>query len=96
MRTAFCFAFILVLTSYASAQGPEGSFNPRDAADGVFGRAGDLSGTPEERGQRIHDQTIDQQMQRIQDQQGDGAMLHEEQNYRRQHSSGYPEANSQH
>ena len=90
MKIALCFASLLLLSSAALAQdGTIGDFTARDAVDGVFGRAGDLSGTPEQRGQRIHEQTVDQQMQRIQDNQGDAAALRAQQNYSREHSYGY-------
>jgi TolA-binding protein len=88
MRRTVLIALMLLFSRSAYAQ--DADFTPRDAADGVFGRAGDLSGTPAERGQRIHDATVDQQMQRIQNNQGDAAMLREQQNYSRQHNSGYP------
>jgi hypothetical protein len=88
MKTLFCLATFLLLSNYAVAQdgtiGPS-DFAPRDAADAVFGRAGDLSGTPEERGQRIHDSTVDDNLARVQRNQGDAAMLREERIYREQH-----------
>jgi hypothetical protein len=76
---------IALTTASLAVEG--GEFTGRDAADGVFGRAGDLSGTPEERGQRIHEQTVEQQLERIQREQGDAARLRAEQIYREQHKN---------
>jgi hypothetical protein len=74
------------MSSSSNAQvGNEGSFGGRDAADGVFGKAGDLHGTPEERGARIHDNMTEDRLQRIERNQGPTERLRQEEVYRRTH-----------
>ena len=90
MRKLLLCLSLLIFSDHAIAQNgflSSDAFTPRDAADGVFGRAGDLSGTREDRGQRIHEQTVDDQLNRVQREQGDGARLRQEQIYRRQHQN---------
>lgn len=80
------FAGLISMTP-AKAQSATGELNlgPRDAADGVLGRAGDLSGTPEDRGQRIHDQQVEDSLQRVERNQGEEERLRQEEEYRRTH-----------
>lgn len=86
MKAVLVFAFIVGLSGPAWADG-SGSpdFSGKDAADAVFGKMGDLSGTPEERGDRIHNQTIDDQLDSIEKREGDAARLREERIYREKH-----------
>jgi len=75
------FAFIsLSQIEFAVAQ--DSQFTPRDAADGVFDRMKDLTGTPEQRGERIHEQTVEDRLTRAQ---RHAARLREERIYREQH-----------
>jgi hypothetical protein len=89
MKIAFCFASFLLLSGPATAQeinGTIGDFTARDAADGLFGKAGDLRGTREERGERIHNQQTEDRLQQIERNQGETGRLRAEQEYRRTHS----------
>jgi hypothetical protein len=86
MRKFAIFAAVAFVFFSDAAAAQEDTFLPRDAADGIFGRANDMSGTPEERGERIHNSTIDHQIQTIENSQGSGAALRFEQNYACTHS----------
>lgn len=83
----FCTSVMFTLPAPSALAGEFGEFTGRDAADGVMGRMGDLHGTPEERGQRIHEQTVDQHIERVQRNQGDGAALREQRIYREQYKN---------
>lgn len=69
------------------AQGADriGTDAAKDAADDYFTRMGDLSGTPEERGARIHDKAVDDRLESIEQSRGEAARLREERIYREQH-----------
>jgi hypothetical protein len=90
MRTAgFVFAVcgIALLPIAVDAQGADGGFGPRDAADAIESKAGDLHGTPDERAVRIHDQQTEDRLQQVEKNQGEEARLKAEQEYERTHTA---------
>jgi hypothetical protein len=88
-KAAFALSAILTLSGIPAIAGEGyGEFTGKDAADGVAGRMGDLSGTPQERGERVHNATVDSQIDRAY-KGGDAAGLLAEKQYERTHQSGY-------
>ena len=84
----FVFLISLLLAPFnVLAQGADriGTDAVKDAADDYFTRMGDLSGTPEERGARIHDKAVDDKLESIEQSRGEAARLREERIYREQH-----------
>lgn len=85
----FSIALLLSTAAFSEDFTPGGDNNPAMDSAGQMLSPALQGGNSEERAAAVHNQMIDNQMNRTQSQQGDGAMLRAEQNYSRQHNSGY-------